>query len=120
MARIRAETEGRIETRRAEAIAENKEHHDGVERLVDAVQSTVASFEADMDQFFKQLLAETDPARLATLAAQAPEPPDFSAVETTSVAGDEDASSGADEAGASDGTRDGRAADTAAGAEGQA
>jgi hypothetical protein len=91
MARIRGETEGRIETRRAEAIAENKEHLDGVERLVDAVQSTVASFEADMDQFFKQLLAETDPARLATLASQAPEPPDFSAEQTTSSARDDDA-----------------------------
>jgi hypothetical protein len=86
MARIRAETEGRIETRRAEAIAENKEHLDGVERLVDAVQSTVASFEADMDQFFKQLLSETDPARLATLASQAPEPPDFNADQATTSA----------------------------------
>jgi len=77
MARIRGETEGRIETRRAEAISENKEHLDGVERLVDGVQTTVASFEADMDRFFKQLLAEADPARLATLASSAPEPPDL-------------------------------------------
>jgi hypothetical protein len=90
MARIRAETEGRIETRRAEAIAENKDHLDGVERLVDAVQSTVASFEADMDEFFKQLLAETDPARLATLASQAPEPPDFSDNESLSSGRNED------------------------------
>jgi hypothetical protein len=119
MARIRAETEGRIETRRAEAIAENKEHLDGVERLVDAVQSTVASFEADMDQFFKQLLAETDPARLATLAAQAPEPPDFSAVQTTSVAADEDASSD-DDADAADETQDVLEPDAAAEAEAEA
>jgi hypothetical protein len=97
MARIRAETESRIETRRAEAIAENKEHLDGVERLVDAVQRTVASFEADMDEFFKQLLAETDPARLATLASQAPEPPDFSAGELPASARDHDAPSSHDE-----------------------
>jgi len=83
MARIRAETEGRIETRRAEAISENKEHFDGVERLVDGVQSTVASFEAEMDQFFEQLLAETDPARLATLAGSAPEPPDLTGAQPT-------------------------------------
>ena len=78
MARIRQETEQRIEARREEAIAESKRHLDGVERLVDQVQSTVASFEADMDRFFAELLAESDPARLATLAEQAPEPPDLS------------------------------------------
>jgi hypothetical protein len=30
-----------------------------------------------MDRFFERLLAETDPARLASLAEQAPEPPDL-------------------------------------------
>jgi hypothetical protein len=104
MARIRAETEGRIETRRAEAIAENKDHLDGVERLVDAVQSTVASYEAEMDDFFKQLLAETDPARLATLASQAPEPPDFTADQPQSIARDEAASSADDDTAVADDT----------------
>ena len=118
MARIRAETEGRIETRRAEAIAENKEHLDGVERLVDAVQSTVASFEADMDQFFKQLLAETDPARLATLAGQAPEPPDFSADQTTRAR--EAASSEADESTSAGETQEALEPDAAAEAEAEA
>jgi len=78
MARIRQETEHRIEERREEAIAENKRHLDGVERLVDQVQNTVSAFEADMDRFFSELLAESDPARLATLAEQAPDPPDLS------------------------------------------
>lgn len=103
MARIRAETEGRIETRRAEAITENKEHLDGVERRVDVVKTTVAAFEADMDRFFKELLAEADPARLATLASQAPEPPDFSN-QLTPNGQDEDARSAYDDsAGAEDG-----------------
>ena len=77
MARIRAETEHRIEERRADAINESQRHLDAVEELVGQVQSTVASFEADTEQFFRRLLAETDPARLAAIAEQAPEPPDL-------------------------------------------
>ena len=78
MARIKAETEHRIEERRADAINESQRHLDAIEQLVGQVQSTVATFEADTDQFFKRLLAETDPARLAAFAEQAPEPPDLS------------------------------------------
>lgn len=78
MARIRAETEHRIEERRADAINESQRHLDGVEELVNRVQGTVSTFESDMDRFFERLLAETDPAKLATLAEQAPEPPDLS------------------------------------------
>ena len=78
IARVRQQTDDRIEARRVELAAEADRHNASVERLVDAVQSTVTSFEADMDRFFEQLLAENDPARLATLAEQAPEPPDLS------------------------------------------
>ena len=78
MARIRAETEHRIEERRADAINESQRHLDAVEELVGQVQTTITTFEADMDRFFERLLAETDPARLASLAEQAPEPPDLS------------------------------------------
>ena len=77
MARIRAETEHRIEERRADAINESQRHLDSVEELVGQVQSTVSAFEADTEQFFQRLLAETDPARLAAIAEQAPEPPDL-------------------------------------------
>jgi hypothetical protein len=77
MARIRAETEHRIEERRADAINESQRHLDAVEELVGQVQSTVSGFEADTEQFFQRLLAETDPARLAAIAEQAPEPPDL-------------------------------------------
>ena len=77
MARIKAETEHRIEERRADAINESQRHLDAVEQLAAQVQSTVAAYEADTEQFFQQLLGETDPARLAAFAEQAPEPPDL-------------------------------------------
>lgn len=77
LARIRQETEERIEARKGELTGEVERHAAVVERLVDEVQSTVSAFEADMDRFFEQLLAETDPARLAGLAERAPEPPDL-------------------------------------------
>jgi hypothetical protein len=85
IARIRQETEDRIEARRIELAAETERHAEAVERQVAGVESTVASFEADMDGFFEQLLAENDPARLATLAEQAPEPPDLT-VEAAPIA----------------------------------
>ena len=77
MARIKAETEHRIEERRADAINESQRHLDAVEELIVQVQSTVSAFDANTEQFFDRLLAETDPARLAALAEQAPEPPDL-------------------------------------------
>lgn len=77
MARVRQETEDRIEARKAELAGEMERHASSVDRLVDEVQTTVSSFEADMDRFFTDLLAENDPGRLATLAEQAPDPPDL-------------------------------------------
>jgi hypothetical protein len=78
MARIRQETEAKIEARRSAAVAETNRHTAHVEKLVEQVQGRVEAFEADMDQFFERLLAENDPARLASLAEQAPEPPNLS------------------------------------------
>jgi hypothetical protein len=78
MARVRQETDERIEARKTELGGETERHAASVEQLVEEVQSTVSAFEADMDRFFADLLAETDPARLATLAEQAPDPPDLS------------------------------------------
>jgi hypothetical protein len=79
IARIKQETDERIESRRTELTDQTQKHSADVERLVEQVQSTVAAFEADMDGFFERLLAENDPARLASLAEQAPEPPDLMA-----------------------------------------
>lgn len=77
LARIKQETDERIEARKGALSTEMDRHAAAVERLVDQVQSTVSAFEADMDRFFEQLLAENDPARLAGLAERAPEPPDL-------------------------------------------
>jgi hypothetical protein len=77
IARIRQETDDKIEARKRELGTEAERHAASVNRLVDEVQTTVSVFEADMDRFFKRLLAEDDPARLATLAEQAPDPPDL-------------------------------------------
>jgi hypothetical protein len=77
IARIRQETDDKIESRKGELTTETERHAASVGRLVDEVQTTVSVFEADMDRFFKRLLAEDDPARLATLAEQAPDPPDL-------------------------------------------
>jgi hypothetical protein len=77
IARIRQETDDKIEARKGELGTETERHAASVSRLVDEVQTTVSVFEADMDRFFKRLLAEDDPARLATLAEQAPDPPDL-------------------------------------------
>lgn len=77
MARVRQATEDRIDGRKGELTAETGRHAGSVQRLVDQVESTVTAFEADMDRFFTELLAESDPARLATLAEQAPDPPDL-------------------------------------------
>ncbi|HUQ44221.1 MAG TPA: hypothetical protein VM451_07445 [Candidatus Limnocylindria bacterium] len=77
MARIKQETDVRIEARRTVLEGETERHAAGVAQLVDEVETVVLQFEEDMDQFFVNLLAETDPAKLAALAEQAPEPPDL-------------------------------------------
>jgi hypothetical protein len=77
IARVRQETDDKIEARKGELGTEAERHTASVNRLVDEVQTTVSVFEGDMDRFFKRLLAEDDPARLATLAEQAPDPPDL-------------------------------------------
>lgn len=74
-ARIRQESEQRIADRREAQTREQAEYEAGVETRVAQVEAAVASFEQEMARFFELLLAEEDPARLATLAERAPEPP---------------------------------------------
>ncbi len=77
IARVRQQTEERIETRRVELAGETERQVAGIDHMVEEVETTVAAYEADMDSFFELLLSENDPARLATLAEQAPEAPDM-------------------------------------------
>jgi hypothetical protein len=80
IARIRDETEKRIGERRAELARETDAHASAIERLVEQVEEVATTFEAEMEQFFEVLLAEQDPARLATLAEQVPDAPVFDAL----------------------------------------
>jgi hypothetical protein len=80
IARIREETETKISGRKARLETQVEHHAAGIEREIEAVQSTVAGFEADMATFFERLLAEEDPTQFATMAERLPEPPTFSSI----------------------------------------
>src|SRR4029079_2492265 len=106
IARIKQETDERIESRRAALERQTQRHEANVERRVEQVQKTVAAYELDMDRFFEKLLAENDPAKLAALAEQAPEAPDL-AGELDDIPDDApvvDEASGADPAAMADDT----------------
>ena len=75
LARIREETETRITARRETLERETSAHAASVEARIERVKRVVATFEATMADFFEALMAETDPARVALLAEQLPEPP---------------------------------------------
>ena len=77
MARVREETEGQIAERRRQVEIEVERHAAGVDHRIKLVEAAVARFESDMDGFFKTLLAEEDPTKLAGYAEQVPEPPTF-------------------------------------------
>ncbi|HEX5590577.1 MAG TPA: ATP synthase F0 subunit B [Candidatus Limnocylindrales bacterium] len=81
MARIREETDDRIASRKQRLEAEVQDHAARVEHRIDRVQAAVTDFERRMDGFFEQLLAEEDPARVAALAEQLPEPPALDAAD---------------------------------------
>ena len=80
IARIREETETKISGRKARLETQIEHHAAVIEREIEAVQSTVAGFEADMATFFERLLAEEDPTQFATMAERLPEPPTFSSI----------------------------------------
>ncbi|HYN69688.1 MAG TPA: hypothetical protein VEX41_05715 [Candidatus Eisenbacteria bacterium] len=75
MARIRLETTQRIEARRTQLATDSRALSAQTGRLVTEIEAAVATFETVMKRFFKALLAEEDPAQLATLAERMPEPP---------------------------------------------
>lgn len=83
IARIREETETKITERKARLETEIEQHAGVIEREIDAVQRTVAAFEAEMAAFFERLLGEDDPSRFATMAENLPEPPVFEAIVPT-------------------------------------
>ena len=77
IARIREETDQRITDRKSRLETEIEQHAAVIEREIEAVQGTVATFEAEMAAFFERLNGEEDPTRFATMAENLPEPPTF-------------------------------------------
>ncbi len=75
IARIRQESEQRVADRRESNARELDAHAAAIEGQIAEVETAIAAYEAEMEQFFKVLMSEEDPARLATLAERAPEPP---------------------------------------------
>ena len=75
LARVREETETKIASRREALERETESHAAKVEARIERVKRIVATFEASMADFFETLMAESDPARVALLAEQLPEPP---------------------------------------------
>ncbi len=80
IARIREEAEARIAVRKSDLDGEMDAHAGVVEARVQRVAATVESFESEMAAFFERLLAEDDPARIASMAETMPEPPDLAGV----------------------------------------
>ncbi len=74
-ARIKQESEQRVVDRRDSLERELESHARDVDAQAAQVEDAVAGYEREMESFFEQLLAESDPARLATLAERAPAPP---------------------------------------------
>jgi hypothetical protein len=79
MERIRVETEQRIARRRELLEQELQEYNAAIELEIERVQKRVAAFEDEVAGFFEQLLQEADPTVFASMAAQMPDPPAFTA-----------------------------------------
>lgn len=77
MARIKGETDVRITDRKHQLEAETGELNALHQRRLDHVQHVVAAYEREMDAFFQTLFTQDDPAELAGMAQQLPEPPDL-------------------------------------------
>lgn len=86
IARIRDETERRVGTRREQLEGQLERHAALVEQETEKVRARLASFEADMGQFFDSLVGEVDPALFAARAANLPEPPSFDILDDDAMA----------------------------------
>jgi hypothetical protein len=94
IARIREETEQRIAERKSQLEVDVERHVASIKRRAELVRDVVARHEAELAAFIDRLMAEDDPARIATLAQELPEPPlldeiDASLTETASGSDDD-------------------------------
>jgi hypothetical protein len=88
MERIRVETEQRISRRRELLEQELQEYNSAIELEIERVQKRVAAFEEEVASFFQQLAQEGDPTVFASMAAQMPDPPEFSEADRGMVSDD--------------------------------
>ena len=79
--RIRVETEQRISRRRELLEQELQEYNSAIELEIERVEKHVQAFQAEVTQFFEQLLQEADPTIFASMAAQMPDPPAFTDID---------------------------------------
>lgn len=77
MDRTRAETEERIALRRRQLEEELEEYDSAIETELHRVDEQIEAWEADLAVFFERLLQDSDPATVAAMAAQMPNPPAF-------------------------------------------
>jgi hypothetical protein len=75
IARIKEETETRIDARKAGLDGELAAHAAAIEQRVGQVEGTVATYKSELDAYSGRLATEDDPSSLATLAESMPEPP---------------------------------------------
>jgi len=75
--RVKLERERRIAARREQLQIRLEEHLTVVGLEVDAVVSAVASYRAEIDEYFRRLEGETDPVAIARHAGSRPAFPDF-------------------------------------------
>jgi hypothetical protein len=75
--RVKLERERRIAARREQLQVRLEEHRTVVGREVDAVESAVASYRAEIDEYFRRLEGETDPVAIARYAGNRPAFPDL-------------------------------------------
>ena len=75
--RIKLERERRIASRREQLQIRLEEHRSVIGREVDAVEGAVASYRAEMDDFFTRLGGQTDPVEFARQAGSQPAFPDL-------------------------------------------
>jgi hypothetical protein len=75
--RIKLERERRIASRREQLQIRLEEHRAVVAREVAAVEAAVATYRAEIEQFFGRLEAETDPVAIARQAGNQPQFPDL-------------------------------------------
>jgi hypothetical protein len=88
MERIRVETEQRISRRRELLEQELQEYNSAIELEIERVQKRVTAFEEEVAHFFEQLSQEADPTVFASMAAQMPDPPEFTDSDRGSIADD--------------------------------